>query len=74
MYKVRYNILKLKKFKLIQTYAVTQVCLLKVLLNLYRMYRYNSGTTIFSSESLVQTLSSKREKYNRHQDAHEYYI
>ena len=66
MYKVRYNIIKLKKFKLMQT----GVCLLKVLLNLYRMYtlyRYSSGTITLSSESLVQTLSNKREKYNKYQ-------
>ena len=31
------------------------------------MYRYSSGTTTLSSESLVQTLSSKREKYNKYQ-------
>ena len=40
----------------------TGVCLLKVLLNLPSMYRYSSGTTTLPSESLVQTLSSKREK------------
>ena len=31
------------------------------------MYRYSSGTTTLLSESLVQTLSSKREKYNKYQ-------
>ena len=40
----------------------TGVCLLKVLLNLYNMYWYSSGTTTLPSESLVQSLSSKREK------------
>ena len=31
------------------------------------MYRYSSGTTKLPSESLVQTLSSKREKYIKYQ-------
>ena len=52
------------KFKLIETYAVIYagVCLLKILLNLYNMYRYSSGTTTLPSESLIQSLSSKRER------------
>ena len=40
----------------------------------------SSGTTTLSSESLVQTLSSKREKYNKYQslllktDTHESFV
>ena len=44
------------------------------------MYRYSSGTITLLSESLVQTLSSKREKYNKYQslllktDTHESFV
>ena len=44
------------------------------------MYRYSSGTTTLLSEFLVQTLSSKREKYNKYQslllktDTHESFV
>ena len=44
------------------------------------MYRYSSGITTLLSESLVQTLSSKREKYNKYQslllktDTHESFV
>ena len=92
MFKVTYNIcivnLKLKIQISINLCCHTGLCLLKILLNLYRMYRYSSDMT-----TLVQILLSKREKYNKYirayywkqilmnhlflvdtQDAHEYYI
>ena len=67
MYKVRYIYIyckfKVQKIQIITNLCChTGLCLLKVLLNLYSIHRYNSDTT-----TLVQTLSSKREKYNKYQ-------
>ena len=68
MYQLRYNIYFFK-FKVQKIQINTNLCchtgLLKVLLNLYIMHRYSSGTT-----TLLQTLVSKREK---HQNIRAYY-